>query len=321
MKDNRVLAGWRDRLSVKKREIWLRRMKSVFSDILHYVVVISLSFVFLYPMLYLLSRSLMTSRDIADLTVQWIPKGLSFENFIFAFKGLNYWPHFLNNLVISVGSALLQGIGCAIAGYGFARYRFPGYSLMLALLIFTFLVPPQPLVVPLLLFFSDLDWTNTYLPFLVPSLFGHGLRGALFVLVYMQFFRGLPTQMEEAAKIDGAGAFRTFFQIMLPLARPAVVVVLLFSIVWHWNDTFLPNLYLMKGSELTLNQMLGIMSNTVTGDETGLSAGGDVIGALPTTREKLNAAALLTILPILILYLFAQRYFVEGVERTGIAGE
>ena len=306
---------------VPKRELLARKGREIGSAALHYTVVVSMSFVFLYPMLYLLSKSFMLSRDVADATVQWIPKGLSIDNFILAFDLLNYWPHFANSMTISVGGALLQALGCAVAGYGFARYRVPGYPLLLLLLLFTFLVPPQPLVVPLLLFFSDLHWTNTYLPFLVPSLFGHGLRGALFVLVYMQFFRGLPNQMEEAAKIDGAGALRIFAQIMLPLARPAIVVVVLFSIVWHWNDTFLPNLYLMRGTELTLNQVLGIVATQAALDETGLGGAGDVRGALPTTREKMSAAALLTILPILLLYLFAQRYFVEGVERTGIAGE
>ncbi|RKN70142.1 carbohydrate ABC transporter permease [Paenibacillus ginsengarvi] len=298
-----------------------RKLKLVAGELIHYVTILSLSFVFLYPMLYMISQSFMTGKDVADALVQWIPKSLSFENFVYAFKSLNYMRHFTNSVIISLGGALLQLVGCAIAGYGFARYRFPGYTLLLVLLLFTFLVPPQSIVVPLFLLFSDLKMTNTYLPLLVPNLFGHGLRGALFVLVYMQFFRGLPHQMEEAAKIDGAGPLRTFVSIMLPMAKPAILVVFLFSIVWNWNDSFFPNLYLNKSDSYTLNQKLGTMVVTKENDNTGITSPGDAIGQLPTNYEKLMAGSFLAILPILLLYLFTQRYFVESVERTGIAGE
>ncbi|RAV20670.1 carbohydrate ABC transporter permease [Paenibacillus contaminans] len=304
------------------RSTGVRRVKDAISATIHYVMILSLSFVFLYPMLYMISQSFMTGQDVADALVQWIPKSLKFDNFIFAFNSLSYMKHFKNSVILSLGGALLQLFGCALAGYGFARYRFPGYTLLMVLLLFTFLVPPQSIVVPLFLLFSDLKMMNTYLPLLVPNFFGHGLRGALFVLVYMQFFRGLPHQLEEAAKIDGAGPWRTFISIMVPLAKPAILVVFLFSIVWHWNDSFFPNLYLNKSDTFTLNQKLGTIEVTKEKDETGMKQDSkDVIGELPTNHEKLMAGAFLTILPILLLYLFTQRYFVESVERTGIAGE
>ncbi|GAA3399916.1 carbohydrate ABC transporter permease [Paenibacillus hodogayensis] len=303
------------------RSTFVRKLKVAAGELLHYVTILSLSFVFLYPMLYMVSRSFMTGQDVADALVQWIPKSLSFENFAYAFTNLNYMRHFTNSVIISLGGAMLQLVGCAIAGYGFARFRFPGYTLLMVMLLFTFLVPPQSIVVPLFLLFSDLKMTNTYLPMLLPNLFGHGLRGSLFVLVYMQFFRGLPHQMEEAAKIDGAGPVRTFVSIMVPMAKPAILVVFLFSIVWNWNDSFFPNLYLNKGDSYTLNQKLGMMVVTKENDNTGITAPGDAIGQLPTNFEKLMAGSFLAILPILLLYLFTQRYFVESVERTGIAGE
>lgn len=334
MKNDQLLPTYRQkaiRLTQSTREIWnttgVRRSGKMIAEVMSYTVIISLSFVFLYPVLFMISQSFMTARDVADGTVQWIPKGLSFGNFAYAFGQMDFMKHFFNSVLLSVGGALFQLIGCAIAGYGFARYRFPGYTILMVLLLFTFLVPPQAIVVPLYLLFSTppLEWLNTYYPLLVPNLFGHGLRGALFVLVFMQFFRGLPHQMEEAARIDGAGAFQTFTRIMLPMAKPAILVVFLFSIVWHWNDSYFPNLYVKNNNLQTLNQQLGNFRDSNFGhqkeaiSEEGQTSGG--IGELPTNHEKMMAGALMTILPILIMYLYTQRYFVESVERTGIAGE
>ena len=309
--------------SKQKVKTVLLRLSKMISPLLHYIIVLSLSFVFVYPVMFLISQSLMSPEDILDGTVQWIPKNFSMKNFTFAFERMNYLQTFSNSVFVSVGGALFQLIGCSIAGYGFARYRFPGYSLLMVLLLLTFLVPPQTIVVPLYLFFgAKLGWLNTYYPILVPNLFGHGLRGALFVLVFMQFFRGLPHQMEEAARIDGAGAFRTFTSIMMPMAKPAVLVVLLFSIVWHWNDSYFPNLYVNNASMHTLNQSLStFQAENIGAQDEKLEDTKENIGQLPTNFEKRMAAALLTILPILLLYLYTQKHFVEGVERSGIAGE
>lgn len=300
-----------------------KRSTQLVSKVGHYVILISLSFVFLYPMLYLISRSLMLSADLADSTVQWIPKGFSLENYHFAYLTLIYFKSFANSLMTSLLPALIQIISCAVIGYGFARYSFPGKGLWLAVVLFTFLVPPQTIVVPLYIFFSDLGWINTYLPFWVPAVFGHGLRGALFVLIFTQFFRGLPQQLEEAARIDGAGALRTFWSIMFPLARPAMLVVFLFSLVWHWNDVFQPSLFVFQQSAFNLTQQLTVMNGQ---GEAELAIGTSTSATqalvqIPTYANRVMAGALMTILPMLLLYLFTQRYFVESVERAGIAGE
>lgn len=300
-----------------------RRFRVVAAVTFHYVLLFGLSFVFIYPMLYMFSKSLMTPADLTDASVQWLPKKLSFSNYEYAFEELVFVKSFFNSMVTSLIPALIQILSCAIAGYGLARYRFPGYTLLLGMVLFSFLVPPQTIVVPLYMLFSDMNWINTYLPYIVPPLFGHGLRGALFVLIFMQFFRGLPYQMEEAARIDGASAFRTFWSIMMPLARPAMLVVFLFSLVWHWNDLFQPSLYTMLNENFNLTQYLSIMDGK---GEQELSQGlggaaSDLVGLAPTFQNRVMAGALMTILPMLLLYLFTQRYFVEGVERAGIAGE
>ncbi|RXZ84029.1 carbohydrate ABC transporter permease [Paenibacillaceae bacterium] len=295
-----------------------------------YTVLLSLSFVFLYPLLFIISQSLMMPADVSDSTVQWIPQSLSLSNYLDAFLALGgapnrtYWDAFMYSVIISFGSAALQVFSCALAGYAFGRYRFPGYTLCLSLVLFAFLVPPQTIIVPLFQLFSDFGWINTFYPFIVPSLTGHGLKGALFVLIFIQFFHRLPFVLEEAARIDGASAFRTYWTIMLPLARPAMLVVFLFSVVWHWNDVFEPNLYLRVPNYYNLSQTLGIFNGIGSAQIDAATAGlnaTQTIGVAPTMMNKIMAAAMLSILPMLVLYLFTQRYFVESVERAGIAGE
>lgn len=289
-----------------------------------YLLLLSLSFIFLYPLFFMVSQSFMLFSDIADATVQWIPKQFDLNNYSLAFENMRYWNGFKNSTIISFGSAILQILSCAFIGYGFARYRFPGYGLWLGLLVFTFLVPPQAIVVPLFIFYSDLNWINSNLPFIFPSIMGHGLRGALFVLIFIQFFRRLPAVLEEAARIDGAGAFRTYMLIMLPLAKPAMLVVFLFSVVWHWNDLFGPNMFLVSPDSYNLSQNLaafnGIREASMAQGQQILSASA-VIGGAPNIMNQIMAGVVITILPMLILYLFTQRYFVEGVERTGITGD
>ncbi|WP_274361996.1 carbohydrate ABC transporter permease [Paenibacillus thermotolerans] len=310
--------------NINRKTAVVRRVKQAFGNIVFYLFLLSLSFVFLYPLLYMISQSLMRVQDVSDATVQWIPRAPTFQNYVIAFNAIKYWQGFTNSAIISFGSAVLQIISCSIVGYGFARYRFPGHSFWLALVVFTFLVPPQTIVVPLYIFFSDLHWINTHLPFIFPSLFGHGLKGALFVLIFIQFYRRLPAVLEEAARIDGAGAFRTYWTIMFPLAKPAMLVVFLFSVVWHWNDLFEPNTYLMIPQYFNLAQNMSVFNGNANAGLNTMAqsmSATDALGMAPTILNQIMAAVLMSILPILILYLFVQRHFVESVERAGIAGE
>ncbi|MBO1005130.1 carbohydrate ABC transporter permease [Pseudogracilibacillus auburnensis] len=314
-----------DKVDDDKRSMIGRRTRSVLGNTFYYLLLLSLSFVFIYPLLYMISQSFMRPQDVADATVQWLPKVFTLENYAEAFKSINYWNGLLNSIWISFGSALLQIISCSFIGYGFARYKFPGKGLWMGLLIFTFLVPPQTIVVPLYIFFSDLGWINTLNPFIFPSLFGFGLKGALFVLIFIQFYRGLPKVLEEAAKIDGAGPFRTYWTIMFPLAKPAIIVVFLFSVVWNWNDVFQPNMYLLVPEYFNLAQNLATFNGNANAQGVQQMAqavsAADAIGMAPTLLNQIMAAVMLTILPIFILYLFVQRSFVESIEQSGIAGE
>jgi multiple sugar transport system permease protein len=301
---------------------WIKRGRGIIGTVFYYMVILSLAFVFIYPLLYMISKSLMRPEDVADATIQWIPRQFSLQNYDIALEAINFWPGLLNSIIISFGSAILQVLSCSLIGYGFARYRFPGQALFLALVVFTFLVPPQTFVVPLFKLFLDMGWVNTHLPFIVPAILGHGLKGSLFVLIFIQFYSRLPHVLEEAARIDGAGAFRTYWTIMFPLAKPAMLVVFLFSVVWHWNDLFEPNLYLLVPEYFNLAQNMAFFNgNANLNLQQATTSVSSTIGLAPTLQNQIMAGVMLTILPVLLLYMFTQRYFVESVERAGIAGE
>lgn len=286
--------------------------EQLFLRIATYIILINVCFVFLFPVIYMFSTSLKTVADLADLTVLWIPRTFFWRNYELAISGMLYWQAARNSIIISLGSGILQTVACSFVAYGFARIPFPGRDILFLLVLFTFLVPPQTIIVPLFILYRNLGFMDTYFPFLIPALFGHGLRGALFILVFRQFFRNLPYELEDAARIDGAGPFSVYWRIMLPLAAPAIIVVFLFSLVWHWNDFFEPTIYLFDQNNFTLPLRLSILSAALLQMLAGQGAGDEFNEAV------IMAASFLVIMPPLVIYLFTQRYFVESVDRTGL---
>ena len=294
--------------ALSSRKWW----EKFFLRIATYIILINVCFVFLFPVIYMFSTSLKTVADLADLTVLWIPRTIFWRNYELAISGMLYWQAARNSIIISLGSGILQTVACSFVAYGFARIPFPGRDALFLLVLFTFLVPPQTIIVPLFILYRNLGFMDTYFPFLMPALFGHGLRGALFILVFRQFFRNLPYELEDAARIDGAGPFSVYWRIMLPLAAPAIIVVFLFSLVWHWNDFFEPTIYLFDQNNFTLPLRLSILSAALLQMLAGQGAGDEFNEAV------IMAASFLVIMPPLIVYLFTQRYFVESVDRTGL---
>jgi len=285
-----------------------KKARTVVSRAVMLVLLIDVAFIFLLPIMRLVSQSFMNIMDLYDPTVSWLPRRWAWENYSLAFAALTYWPSFLRTLLVAGGAAVLQTLSCAIVGYGFARFKFPGRDKLFLLVLFAMIVPPHALIIQNFIQVSKMGWLGTYYPFLVPSAFGMGLRGALFIFIYRQFFKGLPWELEDAAMIDGAGPFRIFFRVMLPLAQPVILVVFLFSLVWHWNDTLEPSLYLSRPETFFLPQRLSIVESALeTFQLRGMWGTGTIM-----------AATLLVILPLIILYAFTQRYFVTSIERTGL---
>ncbi|WNQ08986.1 carbohydrate ABC transporter permease [Paenibacillus aurantius] len=285
----------------------------VIALLLLYLLLVDVALMYLNPFLYMLSTMFKTTADLLDPTVKWIPTSMEWANLKLAWDGLQFPKALKSSLTISLASAGGQIVVCSLAGYSFARLKFPGRNLLFGLLVFSFLIPPQTLIIPLYVLYRKLDLLGSPMAIITPALLGHGLRGALFVIIFRQFFSTLPKELEDAALIDGAGPFRVYWKVMVPLAKPAVLVVFLFSFVWHWNETFITGLVL-NGSDLPLSVSLSHLDKVLRG-----MYGGDGTEPSFDLNETIRmAASFLIIMPPLIVYLIAQRWFVEGVERTGL---
>lgn len=319
----RITSAARTRRSSAART--LRRTRSWLLDAFLLVVLFSLGFIFLYPVLYMVSTSFKSPSDLVSPEVVWVPTGLDTMNYVVAAWGLHFWEALRSSTVLSLGSALLQTAACAVVGYGFARYRFRGSGALFLLVVFTFVVPPQTIVIPLFVQFARYGWLGTYLPFIVPSSLAQGLRGALFVVIFRQFFSTLPWELDDSARIDGLGGFGIFTRIMLPLSRSAVLVVFLFSLVWHWNDHFFPAIYLQP-ADAPLSVRLAslwtevrkafVIKGRLMSAATGTNA---YLDAVTSRNEGVGmAGCMLVIVVPLVLYAFLQRFFTESIERTGL---
>ncbi|MFD0715981.1 carbohydrate ABC transporter permease [Paenibacillus sp. GCM10027626] len=273
------------------------------------------AFLYVKPILYMLSTALKSVADLIDPIVGLIPRELHFSNYSEALRGLHYWEALGNTLTIALVGSVLQVFSCALTGYALARLNFPGKGLFFFLILVTFLIPPQLTIIPLYMTFKELGWLNTPFVFLIPALFGQGMRGALFIIIFRQFFLTQPKALEEAARMDGASVFRLFFRIMMPLAGGACLVVFLFSFIWYWNMHFEPSMFLNKDF-IPLSLRLNGMEAELLGNK-ALSFGAEG-NKDPLSEGPKMAAAFLIILPPLIVYLVAQRWFTEGIERTGL---
>jgi len=285
--------------------------KGILFKLFVYIILINVAFIYMKPILYMVTTMVKDARNILDPTVIWVPRSIFLGHLQQASEMLNYTKSFLISVSLASSVAVLQVFSCAIAGYAFARLEFPFKKVWGALLLFTFIMPPQITILPSIMLFKEFGWLNTFLPMVVPALFGHGLKGAMFVIIYRSFYSTLPKELDEAARMDGAGPFRLFFRVMFPLSRSATVVVVLFSFVWNWNDFYFPSLFMFTAENVPLSITLARMAG-----EMKLAEGA---GEITVYAEAIKmAASFLIIMPLLVVYLFAQRWFIEGVERTGL---
>lgn len=277
--------------------------------ILLYIVLTEFVFVFFYPFLTMIINSLKYDFELKDVTRQWIITRINFQNYVDAFRHLNYLHSLKNNLIVVLGSTLGHLLSCTFIAYGFARFRFRGRNLMFSMALLSMIIPPQLLMMPLYIQFAKFGWIGSFAPIMVPSFFGFGLNGAMYIFLFRQQLRSLPTSYEEAAKIEGCGSFRIYWKIILPLLKGNMLVAGILSVIWHWNDYFEPSAYL-KGSNQILTQMLYNLNQYVAAQESGAE--------LMVSPVQL-AACLLVILPLLLMYLIFQRQFMKSVDLTGLA--
>lgn len=317
---------------LRKYKLMQAGIKTVLS-VLRFLLLISIGFVIIYPLMYMATSSIRTGSSYYDPTITWLTTHVTLEPFKIAIDAMNYFKSLGNTLLYEIVASLLQLVSCSIVAYGFARYEFKEKKIMIAILFMTILLPVQATILPTYVNYSHMDflgilgkvyeWTgtdlrpnvlNTPLVFYLPSIFGVGLRSGIIIYIYIQFFKGLPRELEEAAWIDGSGPIRTFIKIAIPSSSVVIFTNFIFSIIWHWNDYFLAAMYLKDRTYFTLAVQLGAIKDTLELYRYGWNA------SSPVTASIIMAACVLFVAPMLITYIFVQGKFVKSIDRVGITG-
>lgn len=329
IEDNKVKKFFMDRYEsfTDPAKVFRRKRKygKIFGTFFRAIFLLGLCFVIIFPTIQQILQALRAPEDINKPSVVWIPEVWSIENIKIAMIVLNYWKALLNTFKLSLISMIFQLVSTSLAGYAFARLRFKGSNILFIGVLLTIIIPPQALSLTQYLYFRQLKLLKKEISIYLMNGLGMGIRSGIFIFIFRQFFKGLPQELEESAQIDGAGVFRTFWSIMLPNARGALVTVSLFAFVWAWNDSYYVGLLQISTDEFPLltmrliNAAEGMYSALFyTG---GLHLIGQDVWSNPMFLALIaNVAALLMMLPLLVGYLFVQKGFVESIERTGIVG-
>jgi ABC-type glycerol-3-phosphate transport system permease component len=265
-----------------------------------YLVIILMSVVYLIPFAWLLSSSFKNNAEIFAMPPKWIPRPLEWRNYLSVLQEVPFLRFMLNTLTIAVLVMLANVFVSAMVAYAFARLRARAKSILFMLLLSTMMLPGQVTMIPMFILFSRLRWVNTPLPLIVPSFFG---GSALYVFLIRQFFASIPMSLDEAAKIDGANHFTIFTRILLPMSRPVLITVAVFSFVGSWNDFMGPLIYLSRMDTFTLAIGLNLFKTQYT-----------------TNWNFTMAYNVMMIVPIIIIFFFAQKSFIQGIVITGIKG-
>ena len=318
-------------------------------------LLIGISYVVLFPFITMISSSFMSPEDFVDVTVRLIPKNFTINTYRAVINELGYWKALSNTFVLSLLCAFLQTFVCSLIGYGFAKFRFRGNKLLFALVMLTMIIPHQTLQLSMFMSFRYFDilgifkflagggitlfghtflegvvnlvpetgklseiWTadglnlcNTYIPMMILSITGLAFKNGLYIYMLRQFFTGVPDALEESAYLDGAGTMRTFFQIILPLSVPMMITVFLFAFCWQWTDDFYTGL-LMPSTKIQLLVTFDDIPPSLRNVETAKKLFETAVS---------NTCALVTIFPLVILYLFCQNFLVQGIERSGLTAD
>ena len=308
-------------------------LKKKISDIAYRIIrvflLFGMCFLILQPILNKISISFMAEEDLYNAMVIAVPEHFTTDNYRLAAQFMDYGKTFLNTLVVSLSIAILQIAVCTLVGYGFARFEFPLKKFWFACVVLMIIIPPQTLSTSLYLHFqyfdilgiiklltgNALNLRGSALPYYLMSLGCMGLKNGLYIFMIRQFFRNIPKELEEAAYVDGCGTLKTFFRIMLPDATPILTSCFLFSFVWQWTDgfyskTFMGNVSLLSRQLQMIADRLDHYIVFTLHDATGASVG--------YTNAIVATGTLMVIVPLIVLYLFAQKGFVESLSSSGI---
>lgn len=311
---------------INKRDKALNSCKGFLLGVFRFLVIVGISYVILAPVIKILADSFFSVSDSINPMVFTIPINPTLERYEMAIRYMDYWPVIGSTILYVAGVTLIQLLICSMVGYGFARYQFPLKKLLFGFIVVMIVVPLNTIQFPLYTTFryfnplglvglfnggKTINLQQTPWPTIIMSLFGCGLRSGLFIYIFNQFFRGLPKEIEEAALVDGAGTWRTYFGIMMPNATPAVITVVVFSIVWQYNDSFFASNFNIPDSILITRKLESLVATIAN------------VEKVMNIREQqlyFDAGVILVLVPVVLIYLILQRRFIEGVERSGIVG-
>jgi ABC-type glycerol-3-phosphate transport system permease component len=265
-----------------------------------YVPLVALGLVFSIPFVWMVGTSLTPADQVLNRNRPLFPSQLDWSNYKTALTSLPFHLFLKNTLTIAVLSMIGQTLSASLVAFAFARLRFPFREPLFLLVLATMMIPSQVTMIPTFVLFTIPRWIDTLRPLIVPAFFG---GGAFFIFLLRQFFRTIPVELEEAARLDGCSTWGVYWHVILPNSKPALTTVALFSFIAHWNDFLGPLIYLQNKDNKTL--------------ALGLSAFKSLHG---TEYHLLMAASVAALLPIIVIFFFAQRYFVEGVVTTGVNG-
>ncbi|MBP2437640.1 multiple sugar transport system permease protein [Microbacterium amylolyticum] len=267
---------------------------------LKHVGLILFGFVMLYPLLWMLASSFKPT-ELIFREPGLIPSEFDFSNYSEGWNALLHpFSHYLiNSAIVVLGSVLGNLVSCSMAAYAFARLKFRGRTVWFAIMLMSIMLPIHVIIVPQYILFSSLEWINTFLPLIVPKLLA---TDAFFVILMVQFFRGIPKELEEAARLDGCGHARIFLQIMLPLAIPALATTTIFTFIWTWNDFFSQLIFLTRPDMYTVPIALRTFVDATSSSSWG----------------PLFAMSIVSLIPVFFVFLFGQKYLVKGIATTGI---
>jgi multiple sugar transport system permease protein len=262
-------------------------------------LLVLLSVIMIFPFLWLIRSAFMTQREIMTVPIKWIPSRLNLNNFRGAFKAAPFGTYFFNSILLAAVNVVGQIFSASFVAFGFSRLSFRGRGLWFALLLSTMMIPYTVIMIPQFVFWKTVGAYNTFIPLMLPSFFGHAFN----VFLVRQFYLGIPRDYDEAALVDGANYFTIYRKIIIPMSRPVLCSVGVFTFMSSWNDFIGPLLYLDKPALKTVSLGLQIF-----------------IGQYSSQMNLMMAASSLAIIPMIIIFFFAQRYFIEGITFTGLKG-
>lgn len=300
------------------------------------ILLIGVSYVILFPFYSKIASSFMSPDDFMDVTVNLIPKYPTLDTYRAIITENGYLKALLNTFILSGSCALIQTFVCSLVGYGFAKFKFKFNKLFFFLVVFTMIIPHSTLQLSMFMEFryfdvlsivnllggGVVDWIklidttslnliNTYWPLWILSATALAFKNGLYIFMLRQFFSGIPDELEESAAVDGAGVFRTFVQIVLPNAIPMMITVFMFAFSWQWTDNFYTDLFYTTSGPTLMPDIVTIPTSL----SLQISAGGDFY-----TTAITNTCGLLILVPLILIYIFAQKYIIQGIERSGITG-